>query len=181
MGSLYAEVRHVVMAVGEEAEGERLVQLHPVLAPCPAPVTVHLRDGWIDTPLVPGDTVHLLASLIPSPEGPHAVCDYKSGAEPLPLQASVSSSICALAPLKPPHSANVTPSFLSVDMRVSGGSGGVHATAVSRFCTRECSHCHARMFTWPRKLCSHRTPREFRRLFMPATQVARGNSLSQAR
>lgn len=84
MGSRYAEVRYVVLAAGEEAEGERLVQLQPTLKESVVPLTVHLRDGWIDTPLVPGDNVHLLAPLIPSPEGPRAVCDYKSGA-PLSL------------------------------------------------------------------------------------------------
>eukprot|EP00884_Botryococcus_braunii_P022766 jgi/Botrbrau1/9173/Bobra.0236s0005.1 len=77
--SRYAEVLHIVLEAGPEDDGERLVRLLPQHEQGVSAVTVHLRDGWIDTPLVPGDSVHLLAPLLPSPEGPRAVCDYKSG------------------------------------------------------------------------------------------------------
>jgi hypothetical protein len=79
------------VAVGEEEEGERLLWLKPFCDDGGTSVTVHLRDGWIDTPLVPGDSVHLLAPLVPSPEGPRAVCDYKSGTTSLDCSSNLKS------------------------------------------------------------------------------------------
>ena len=43
-------------------------------------VTAHLRDGWADAELVPGDAVNLLAQLTAGDDGAlTAVCDFRSG------------------------------------------------------------------------------------------------------
>lgn len=41
---------------------------------------VHLRDGWISTPVCQGDTVHVLAHVDVAQGQAHAVCDHANGA-----------------------------------------------------------------------------------------------------
>ncbi|KAK9793498.1 hypothetical protein WJX73_007951 [Symbiochloris irregularis] len=73
-----AEYRYVVLEVQHDScetvvrllslDGQRLVM-------------THLRDGWADTELAPGDSVNLLAEISHQEGGAlTAVCDYKSGA-----------------------------------------------------------------------------------------------------
>lgn len=45
---------------------------------------VHLRDGWMGTPVQPGDTVHVLAHVDAAQGQAHAVCDHAAGAHNTP-------------------------------------------------------------------------------------------------
>ena len=57
-------------------------------------VLVHLRDGWADACLGPGDAVNLLADVRVAGDGTStAVCDYRSGERQSPLSAP--SAACA--------------------------------------------------------------------------------------
>ncbi|BDA50405.1 probable DNA replication ATP-dependent helicase/nuclease DNA2 at C-terminar half [Coccomyxa sp. Obi] len=42
-------------------------------------LAVHLRDGWMGTPVQPGDTVHVLAHVDVAQGQAHAVCDHAAG------------------------------------------------------------------------------------------------------
>ncbi len=45
---------------------------------------VHLRDGWMGTPVQPGDTVHVLAHVDVAQGQAHAICDHAAGAQKTP-------------------------------------------------------------------------------------------------
>lgn len=60
-------------------------------------VTAHLRDGWADCQMRPGDCVNLLGEPQEAADGRlHAVCDFKSGGQ-LPAMCALSAAmICAV-------------------------------------------------------------------------------------
>ena len=59
-------------------------------------MTCTLQDGWQDTPLAPGDAVHLLAEVTEGPDGLQSVCNYREGVYfQLPLSSSLSCGSCA--------------------------------------------------------------------------------------
>jgi hypothetical protein len=68
-----------VLEVADTSRERLLRVLHDQTGTC---VVVHLRDGWADTPVTPGDPVHLIAHVTDGDGELHTHCDYKSGVLP---------------------------------------------------------------------------------------------------